>query len=77
VSKNDGVYDLSSLDVSCLFLGNDEGHNGLEVICYHFCYDFVDHIAERNRSELFGISVRFLFSNEGEKGHIEGRKDLA
>ena len=75
--KNYGAHDLTYLHVSCLFLGNDEGHNGLESICYHFCYDFVDHVAERNRSELFRICVHFLFSDEGEKGHVEVQKDLA
>jgi hypothetical protein len=63
MSQNDAVHNLSTFYVPCLFLGYDKGQNWLEAVRNHLCYDFVNDIAESDRSELFGICDPLLFRN--------------
>jgi hypothetical protein len=44
----------------------------LEPGCDDLHYDFVDYVAEGDRSEVFGIGNSFFFLDEGMESGVEG-----
>jgi len=64
VSQDDIVHDLSPFYIPYLLFGDDMSHNGFESVSYYLRYNFVDDVAKRYGSKLFGICDSFFFRNE-------------
>lgn len=62
--KNDIIYDLSSLKKKSKLLANTTSENLLESISHDFRNDFVDFVAEANRSKVLHILATDHLWNE-------------